>query len=81
MTREIDAQGALPSSPWIACEDRYPDDGRDVLAFGKFGYEVACFERGSEDDPCWWCGMHGVAFKESVTHWMELPPKPEGANP
>ena len=61
---------------WISVSDRFPDDSRDVLTFGSFGFDVACFEMGSNDDPCWWTPGRGVEFKCSVTHWMELPEKP-----
>lgn len=61
---------------WISVKDRYPDDARDVLTFGSYGYNVACFEWGSEDDACWWAKGQPAMFKRSVTHWMELPEKP-----
>jgi len=57
---------------WISVKTRYPDDARDVLTFGKFGLQSACFELGCEDDPCWWSPtVQSAAFKESVTHWAE----------
>jgi len=76
----------LPSPPagcsaWIAVRDRFPDDARDVLTFGRYGVHKACFEWGTEDDPCWWTDeVRKADFKESVTHWAELPnAKAEGA--
>jgi hypothetical protein len=69
----------LPSPPagcsaWIAVRDRFPDDARDVLTFGRYGVHKACFEWGTEDDPCWWTDeVRKADFKESVTHWAELP--------
>lgn len=69
----------LPSPPagcsaWIAVKDRFPDDARDVLTFGRYGVHKACFEWGTEDDPCWWSDeVRKADFKESVTHWAELP--------
>ena len=57
----------------IPIKEGYPDNGRDVLTRGKYGWSVACFERGIEDDPCWWAVGQPAMFKESVTHWCELP--------
>jgi hypothetical protein len=58
---------------WISVTTRYPDDARDVITFGKFGVQRACFELGQEDDPCWWSKeISPPAFKESVTHWAEV---------
>lgn len=61
-------------SAWISVKDSLPDDARDVLTLGHFGVHKACFEWGTEDDPCWWTNeVRKAAFKESVTHWAELP--------
>ncbi len=59
---------------WISVKDRYPDDARDVRAYSpEFGIHTACFERGAEDDPCWWSDeVKSAAYKESVTHWREI---------
>jgi len=80
MKRNAPAEArVLPSPPagcsaWIAVRDRFPDDARDVLTFGRYGVHKACFEWGTEDDPCWWTDeVRKADFKESVTHWAELP--------
>ena len=60
-------------SEWISVQDRCPDTMRDVIAFGRYGVLKACFERGTEDDPCWWTDEVCTAdFKTSVTHWSEI---------
>ena len=58
---------------WISVKDRFPDDMRDVLTAGRYGVHKACFEWGTEDDPCWWSDeVRKADFKSSVTHWAEL---------
>jgi len=69
----LNGREPLGRSEWIACKDRLPDDARDVLTFGRYGVHRACFELGSEDDPCWWSDeVRKADFKESVTYWAEL---------
>lgn len=58
---------------WISVNDRLPDDIRDVLTKGRYGVHTACFELGSDGDPCWWSDeVRKADFKTSVTHWAEL---------
>jgi hypothetical protein len=67
------------SITWISVSERYPDDMRDVMTRGRYGEHGACFEWGTNDDPCWWSPEVQVAdFKQSVTHWAEMPDRPEG---
>ena len=63
---------ATRPNTWISVKRRLPDDARDVLTLGRYGIHVACFEWGTEDDPCWWSDdVRNADFKESVTHWRE----------
>ena len=69
---------------WVPVGERLPEIGTDVLAMGSEGVFQACLILWGESrrwealvldvHGCGCCGGGGA----SVTHWMPLPPGPEG---
>ncbi|UIA94516.1 DUF551 domain-containing protein (plasmid) [Erwinia tracheiphila] len=57
---------------WISCEDRLPEDSKDVLVLNaEEGEYRVCFRRnGCWDDGDFYDDVQGI------THWMPLPPAP-----
>lgn len=60
---------------WISVEERLPEDGKIVLAFGKRHATSGQF-RGTGRKPNLWI-WRGNMYKD-VTHWMPLPEPPKG---
>lgn len=72
----------MTADGWIACSERMPGDGEEVIGFYRLQGRVTigCRKRG------YWivAGRHMVAFDgdewcsdEDVTHWQPLPPGPK----
>lgn len=82
--REI-ARAALASqaqqteSQWISVEERLPDEGVTILVTTNFGDIYTCrlpviiAKNSKEESPEY--------KRERFTHWMPLPPAPEGDKP
>ncbi len=73
---QADNSSAKPTLPgkWNSVADVVPASACDVMTFGSYGYHKACFEWGTNDDPCWWSSEVPKAdFRTSVTHWREMP--------
>src|SRR5512139_1442563 len=68
---------------WIACVDRLPEEGVDVLAVVKNGpsvrLEVAGLFKGWKDCPAGWFAYENPEKELNVTHWMPLPKAPNAA--
>ena len=69
---------------WVPVGERLPEIGADVLAMGGEGEFQARLVSGGEShrwEPLWLdvhgCGCCGGG-RPNVTHWMPLPPGPEG---
>ena len=62
---------------WISVEERLPDDLRRVMVMapGLYGAQVAWLLKGKWHDGI---GYPDDAIDCRVTHWMPLPPGPEG---
>ena len=62
---------------WISVNDRLPEGSTYVLARLSGGaiYEALCLTKGSKQ----WCAINREPFvnKDTVTHWMPLPPPPK----
>lgn len=65
---------------WVRVEERLPDYCVDVLLFTTFGdMGVGAFEPHYETgESCVEWGDAGLQPKSFFTHWMDLPPPPEG---
>ena len=61
---------------WVRVEDRLPEHGTDILAWGKSIKKVT---------PCWYSSSSETWYLDDdeildligVTHWMPLPKPPE----
>lgn len=66
---------------WIKCSEQMPEDQSSVLAYDSFMKAQVVAEYFPNFDS--WCVQdldeydHFIESKD-VTHWMPLPPKPEG---
>lgn len=65
------AAPSVPASQWIACSERMPDAGIEVLAFADEAMYLAVYEPKG-----WWWGRGHMLHR--VTHWMPLPAAPSG---
>ena len=67
---------SVPAAPrWVRCEERLPDDSRDVIIFHTSGIVgVGSFIR-----PNWYQWYSGGGLPVDVTHWMPLPEPPKEA--
>lgn len=70
---------------WVSVGERLPDVGADVLAMGgegEFQARLVSVGESHRWEPLWLdvhgCGCCGGG-RPNVTHWMPLPPGPEGA--
>jgi hypothetical protein len=73
---------------WISVKDRLPEEYECVLVFSSFNKSIAFASTLSWDDvnECCWnlhsdgilsdVGSVGIDVKD-ITHWMELPKRPE----
>jgi hypothetical protein len=61
---------------WIACKDRMPKDGEDVI-FLAFGVDILVgFFSESMQEWCIHYANETYPRKNQVTHWMPLPELP-----
>ena len=62
-------------SEWISTKDRMPEDGKEVLFYGEMSFMVG----GYDADEDYWVltDADTIAYPESITHWMELPERPD----
>jgi len=67
----------VSGSEWIAVQDRLPEDGEQVLAWTKYGIDIATRDDLYGVTPRQWHHIGGPPFLAEVTHWMPLPPAPE----
>ena len=59
---------------WISVDDRLPEVGRVVLAFGTRSATTGMFQGVSVRNDCWWWKGHTI---KHVFYWMPLPELPK----
>ncbi len=64
-------------SEWQPIETA-PRDGTEVLTFGKHGTSVLFWDDEYAAEKCWREKSAWLALRDEPTHWMPLPPAPEG---
>ncbi|WP_428945257.1 DUF551 domain-containing protein [Pantoea sp. FN060301] len=65
---------AEPASKWIACNERMPEVGSDVLVTNLHGeVEVACYQKSYIPGEPFFATTAGEVYP---THWMPLPEAP-----
>lgn len=76
--RIAELEAKLRESQWVAVSERLPEERLSVIAFTPQGERIAYYDpsgdakRRSE----WWDSHEDYALY--VTHWMPIPPLPEG---
>ena len=65
---------------WVSVDERLPEDEQDVFVYGIENgspfWDATYYRQHSGEPPYWGCT--GFDHESEVTHWMPLPPPPEG---
>ena len=59
---------------WISVEDKLPEVGKVVLAFGTRSATTGMFQGINKRNNLWWWKGHTI---KHVSHWMPLPEPPK----
>ena len=70
----VDVEHAPTIGEWISVEDKLPEVGKVVLAFGTRSATTGMFQGISRRNDLWWWKGHTI---KHVSHWMPLPELPE----
>lgn len=72
--------GKRDAVKWISVKERLPNIGEDVLVLvGADMFVMALARKDQETADIEWVDAQGyIAEMWEVTHWMQLPPPPEG---
>lgn len=62
---------------WISVNERLPEVGRVVLAFGTRSATTGMFQGVNKRNDLWWWKGHTI---KHVSHWMPLPESPKEAD-
>ncbi len=65
---------------WVACSERMPGVGQEVVVVNQNGYVRSCQLRrgwGRNEGKLYWDGHSGVGL-DHFTHWQPLPSAPKG---
>lgn len=72
LTKQSEVVMTLPQ--WISVNDRLPEVGKVVLAFGTRSATTGMFQGVCKRNDRWWWKKHTI---KHVSHWMPLPEPPE----
>lgn len=70
----------FPCNTWIDVNTRLPLEHQDILIYCTNGEDGRIVASNYADNE-WWDCINGFGIdlsRETVTHWMPLPPRPEG---
>jgi len=71
---ETKAASAAACNVWVSVHDSLPTHGYPVLCFGYVDSAFSAFF--DNENNRWWVNESTMLMKNSVTHWMEMPPPP-----